>query len=408
MKVSEELDVEDIKRLIRAFNDDADVQKLKSLYSTKSFPEIMGVSRGEISHSSFIAWMLNTDESHGLGNFTLKKLLEILVYYGEKKISKQNKGLVNSIILSDFQLNDVLVTTEKSIPKAGRLDIYIEAKVFIPSDGKEQRLFIVLENKVNAKEGKGQTEKYYDYFEGVRKGDDIYLYVYLTPLSSLALSELKEPECSCKEFIQINYQSIADFIIKKALKRELTDRTRFILSEYSLSLSQPSIEEDTNKKEILMALGEEEKDLLNKFWNKNQNLIKAALYAISSDADQEEDARKSAEILNAKDFSKYVFNGEVYGKGRLVLAVIQHYVALNPMITYRELVRKFPQNLQGSKGTLAVKSEAKERRNFLKPEELITLGDDSVIAVSNQWGSGNIPRFLEHVRNELNYTITKK
>ena len=157
-----------------------------------------------------------------------------------------------------------------------------------------------------------------------------------------------------------------------------------------------------------MALGEEEKDLLNKFWNKNQNLIKAALYAISSDADQEEDARKSAEILNAKDFSKYVFNGEVYGKGRLVLAVIQHYVALNPMITYRELVRKFPQNLQGSKGTLAVKSEAKERRNFLKPEELITLGDDSVIAVSNQWGSGNIPRFLEHVRNELNYTITKK
>lgn len=42
-----------------------------------------------------------------------------------------------------------------------------------------------------------------------------------------------------------------------------------------------------------MALGNEERKLLSSFWEKNQKLIMAALYAISSDPEQRDDTRKN-------------------------------------------------------------------------------------------------------------------
>ena len=41
--------------------------------------EIFGVSRKELIHNNFIAWLLGNQESHNLGNYTFKKFLEILV-----------------------------------------------------------------------------------------------------------------------------------------------------------------------------------------------------------------------------------------------------------------------------------------------------------------------------------------
>jgi hypothetical protein len=60
-----------------------------------------------------------------------------------------------------------------------------------------------------------------------------------------------------------------------------------------------------------MAIGTEERELLKKFWTKNQKLILTALSAISSDPDQEKDERDSikdaiSKISNsAKDRSLY-------------------------------------------------------------------------------------------------------
>ena len=42
-------------------------------------------------------------------------------------------------------------------------------------------------------------------------------------MSSLDLIELEAPECSCKDYVQINYQSIVDFLLEPALNREITE-----------------------------------------------------------------------------------------------------------------------------------------------------------------------------------------
>ena len=50
---------------------------------------------------------------------------------------------------------------------------------------------------------------------------------------------------------------------------------------------------ERHKQELIMALGNEERKLLSSFWEKNQKLILASLYAISSDPEQEKDTRDS-------------------------------------------------------------------------------------------------------------------
>ena len=108
-----------------------------------------------------------------------------------------------------------------------------------------------------------------------------------------------------------------------------------------------------------------------------------------------------------KDYTQYKFNGAYYGKGRLVLAVIEAYVRQHPTITYHQLKNKFPDSLQRSE-TFTHEHEAIARvgirRNFVAVHEIIQLVD-ARIAVSNQWGINNIHRFLDRCR-ELGIEIT--
>lgn len=102
------------------------------------------------------------------------------------------------------------------------------------------------------------------------------------------------------------------------------------------------------------------------------------------------------------DNSQYEFNGAIYGKGRLVLAVLQEAVRRNPALTRKGLEDLFPASLQGGKGIIATVDDAtaraKEsgyRRHFLKPEETLQL-QDCRVAVSTQWGKDNILPFIKH------------
>jgi len=118
---------------------------------------------------------------------------------------------------------------------------------------------------------------------------------------------------------------------------------------------------------------------------------------------------------NSRDTTKYVFNGNEYNKGRLVLAVMQEYVSQHAEITYSELQNKFPIGLQGSSyGVFSSTEKANEiiersptgrARHFVKPDELIELSGIT-IAVCSQWGVGNIGKFIKHSL-ELGFQIRK-
>ena len=317
----ENFTIDQIRDEIIKFKNDPDFQKLENFYYSKSFSEILGVSRREISHSGFLAWLLGNLESHNLGEFPIKKFLDIILKFSNDKLKSRHSDLFNSFVTEDYLIERLFVKPEYSIKNVGRLDIYIELTLLI--SGKTKSIKLIIENKVESRENNDQTNSYFNFFNPSENDDNIIIYVYLTPISTLELIELTEPECNCKEFIQINYQSIVDYLIEPALNQNISTRTQNILTEYLKSLSQPSIDEeaDGHKKELIMALGNEERKLLSSFWEKNQKLILASLYAISSDPEQEKDTRDSIrEALDSlssdKDRSTYniKYNGEVFSR----------------------------------------------------------------------------------------------
>ena len=105
-----------------------------------------------------------------------------------------------------------------------------------------------------------------------------------------------------------------------------------------------------------------------------------------------------------RDFTKYNFNGEMYTKSSLVLAVIGKYAELHPKTTFENLKMLFPDEIQAetsihfSKLQLVFeKADAVEinekKRFFMHDNELINLAD-STIAIYREWNRENIRNFI--------------
>ena len=408
--------IEEVRQEIRKFNNDENVSKLENYYHSKSLPEIIGASRKELAHSGFLAWILNNTESHMLGGFPLKKLLELLVIYSKDKQLNDKKELYDSIIISDFELDNIYIETERSIKDVGRLDIYIETTIKYLD--KEKKLRLIVENKVGTKEHSDQTTKYFDYYESIKEENDVNLYVFLTPISSLELMDLDLPECSCKEYIQINYQSVVDFILEPALSKNITEKTKFIIKEYLQTLSQPTLDKDVEqyKQGLIMALGSDERNLLTKFWNKNQKLILATLYAISSDPEQEKDTRDSAnQALNNlstgnKDRSlcSIKYNGttefEKIKKSDIGYSTIQvlekHGLINDSSIEFLKADRTANHNLIKTLVEVTATEEKYRRYRVNSEAELVYNGTEYYVV--RNWGVGNIFDFFEKMSNKFN------
>lgn len=295
------LDKKEIVDSIITFKNDIDIQKLKSLYFSKSFSEIFSISRREISHSSFIAWILDNKENHQLSYFPIQKFLEIIsLRCSDEKINLYST-FFNSILTDNYSIKSLETQKEKALGEYGRLDIYVETSICI--DNIDYRVKIIIENKVESKENNDQTEAYFRYFEKNKLQNDINLYVYLNAVPSMELPDKSFPDCICKNFTQINYQHLVDYLLEPALNQNITDKTKFIIKEYLQSLSQPAINKNESKykQQLIMALGKEERELLSKFWNQNEKLILSAMYANSINEDLDPETRAK----NIEAFDSY-------------------------------------------------------------------------------------------------------
>lgn len=109
-----------------------------------------------------------------------------------------------------------------------------------------------------------------------------------------------------------------------------------------------------------------------------------------------------------RDTTRYMFEGNVYLKNRLVLAVVKAYVAKNTSLTRQQLKQVFDKTLQGSIGVVENIDVAELRsdyevRFFTKPAEIIHLIDGDMY-VCTQWGILNIPNFIKRAQ-QLGFQI---
>jgi hypothetical protein len=89
---------------------------------------------------------------------------------------------------------------------------------------------------------------------------------------------------------------------------------------------------------------------------------------------------------------------------------MKHHIENNPELSFSSLESQFPKSIRGGDGVFSTIVDANKRyslsgrkRHFISPEDIINL-QDSTIAISSQWGAGNIESFIS-VAKELGYKI---
>ena len=108
-----------------------------------------------------------------------------------------------------------------------------------------------------------------------------------------------------------------------------------------------------------------------------------------------------------RDYTKYNFLGNRYGKGTLVLAVIKKYLEEHPGMSLSQLSEVFTKKNTGSTFDVVVPvKKAVKGRFFLNAEDLVKAADKK-IAVTSQWGKENIKHFIVFANSTLKMKIAE-
>lgn len=313
---------QDIKDLIIKFNLDESINDLKRYYSTPTTWEIINQSRKETRHTQFLAWFFGNKDFNADPNAgPIKKLIVLLLKWANMQENAAfDEELANSIYSQSLSILSYNVTPEYDIlvEPYGEGDIDILVSCVVKVNDVERNINIAIENKIGAPEttkkrfGKDgtettlyQTKAYYQYITKEYK-DDINLFVFLKP-TDRDLENVKQAECKCDKYIQINYQELLDNIIQPVCdQKDISVENKYRLKDYIKTLGKPAeTDEDTNKNIIIMAMNQKERELLTIFFKNNEDLIRAAINALG-----DEELSKSMESFDRKTRSKYSINGK--------------------------------------------------------------------------------------------------
>lgn len=389
---------------------------IKNYYQRKSSWEILGLSRKEVVHSKFLAWLLDPTESHQVRDQNLRNLLQAVLWIlektGQPRPAWLSLELETALICDNYTLANVRVTTEKSITNQKRIDLWITFDISI-GDAKPMPMQIVIENKVASSEHGDQTTFYRDWAEKQEShGEPICL--YLTPIPTLQLVELyRDATASTKakpadpSFVYINYQLIMDRVLLPLLEIIPGEKEKEWVKDYVRSLSFNSISivtDETRKDDLFMAISAEEKKMLTDFWKRYDTILTAMFAILAEDEDtdpkEREVLRGMAKKQSSRDYTKY----NIYYKGqrlnetpetkRNVLFMIMNKIceeqdsrdeAFDAIIQYAST---------DLKNIIRPLTEIKDASRF-HTKVFVHRGVE--YRISNQWGAGNFPILLKKI-----------
>lgn len=121
--------------------------------------------------------------------------------------------------------------------------------------------------------------------------------------------------------------------------------------------------------------------------------------AESGASDFAENSVNASRDSAGRDTTKFILDGKKYGKGKLVHAIVEKYVNMNPGITAKQLLSVFDKSLQGSLGVVRTLDDVKENcsdyaRRFFATSEYIIHTSTEECVVCSQWGISNIGNIL--------------
>ena len=171
-----------------------------------------------------MSWLLDPNSSLCLGHYPLVRLLSLYMIKSESQELSLKAVFDMHLDAMHFETEKTFFTNDK---KKRSIDVY----------GESEELVLVIENKVKARENMngtdiGQTKDYRDYVEGHRKNGQKVVCLFITP-------DPKQKPYD-KNYIQITYQELYDYVIAKCIEHpQLNKDGRYLLEQYANNLREP-------------------------------------------------------------------------------------------------------------------------------------------------------------------------
>jgi hypothetical protein len=207
---------DDLALLEALIVDNPDLERLEALLEQFNIFEALGAVRVELRHSDFLAFLLNPNQSHGLGDVFVKRLLQ------KALASSQNQAPITPIDLDLYDLDSLVVLREWQ-----NIDILLLDEV--------NQLAVIIENKIGSSEHSDQLRRY----RRIVKQHYPHLHqvcLFLTPEG--------EPP-SDPDYITIDYGLIVELLEQLVESRTSTlgPDVRTLISHYSQMLRRHIVSE---------------------------------------------------------------------------------------------------------------------------------------------------------------------
>ena len=217
--------------------DNPDLERLEAILDDFNPFEAMRWTRQEARHLSFLRWLLDPSETHGLGSYFLRAYA--------KRIAHRSAG-VHEMAPSVFDVDSWSLTNTEVLQEWNSIDLLIKDD----SDG----FVLVVENKIDSTEHSSQLQRYRSLVEGqfpLHKK----LYSYLTIGGAKASDEL---------YVSTDYSEIVALVDETLNRRgeQLGTEVRAFLTQY-VQMVRRNIVEDSEIQRICQRIHDKHKRALD-------------------------------------------------------------------------------------------------------------------------------------------------
>lgn len=246
--------------------------QLRNRWSRITPFDILGLSRDERCYSNVLGWILDPKLNCGLGLAPLRRFVRILnSKVKQTNVSELMYGIEHGVRNVDIDLEHPIAVGGYR----GCIDIFIEIRCQ-DADGVLRVERIVVENKVCSREHRlgehegapFQTIGYCMW--GNETFENAPVYVFLAP---------DEITCACNDFIRVNYQELEDMVLSPSVIGIQDEGWKNFLLDFITILGVSN----RHPERKVMAVTQEERELIRRFWNENQEQLRTMFEIIDED-----------------------------------------------------------------------------------------------------------------------------
>lgn len=261
-----------------------DIEVLDELQNITDFNlfETLSLIKTEIRHSNVIAWLLNPNETHEIGDFFAKSFIRN-VYKNNKRIFSNYKLKSEDVYLWDYDEIEVLREYEN-------IDILIIDK--------EHSLVVVIENKIDSKQFNNQLDRYESKIKKLYPNFKHLMFVYLTVDGT-------EPE-NAPEWATLSYEIILE-ILDSLEFTKISKKVISFIEDYKAIIRRHLLT-DTNLEEICRKIYSKHKRALDLIYEYKPDIVSEINAKLKSIINENEDYKENHSIKSIIRFSTKILD----------------------------------------------------------------------------------------------------